>query len=183
MKWSKVIWTVTTSRKSRSDLKIIHNRRLVAYSDEPLRGAPQEFDFDSDEDDGAGPILSTARISKQARPATIVPSNSDEDSSDSDEGGKITMANIEARSRALDEAAAAEAEIDAQELRQAALEASDDDIDMEEEDIDGELRLPTVTEREEEKNKGGPDVHTVQQRMKHCVRVLGNFKKRAEKGR
>jgi ribosomal RNA methyltransferase Nop2 len=153
-------------------------------SDEPLRGAPQDFDFDSDEDVEVGSIPSSTRKSKQGKhPTKMVPSYSDEDSSDTDEGGRITMANMEARSRALDETAVAEAELDAQELRQAALELSDNDMDMEGEEAGGELTLPTAAEREEEKNKGGPDVPTVQQRMKYCVRVLGNFKKRAEKGR
>lgn len=153
-------------------------------SDEPLRGVPQEFDFDSDEDEEVGSIPSSTRKLKSGKiPAVLALSQSDEDSSDAEEGDKITMANMEARSRALDETAVAEAELDAEELRQAALDASDDDVDMEGEEVDGELRLPTATEKEEEQTKGGPDVHTVQQRMKHCVRVLGNFKKRAEKGR
>lgn len=92
---------------------------------------------------------------------------------------------MEARSHALDEAAAAEAQLDAEELRQAAFEAEDEDVDMDddEEEVDGEIRLPTAEERDKEKLQGGPDVHTVQQRMRHCVRVLGKFKTRAEKGR
>lgn len=95
------------------------------------------------------------------------------------------MANMEARSRALDEAAAAEAELDAEELRKAALGVDDEDIDMDDHDdeVDREVRLPTAAEREEEQTQGGPDVQAVQHRMRHCVRVLGNFKKRAEKGR
>jgi ribosomal RNA methyltransferase Nop2 len=94
------------------------------------------------------------------------------------------MANIEARSRALDEAAAAEAELDAEELRQAAFAVDDEDIDMDDDDeVDKEFRLPTAAEREEETLQGGPDVQTVQHRMRHCVRVLGNFKKRTEKDR
>ncbi|KAF9453230.1 NOL1/NOP2/sun family putative RNA met [Macrolepiota fuliginosa MF-IS2] len=159
----------------------------LAEDDEPLRGPVQVFDFDSDEEEQLVP--SKAKKSKQfERPAKIIPTASDasdSDDSDEDEGGeKITMGNMEARSRALDEAAAAEAELDAEELRQAALEADDEDVDMEgEEEVDGEIRLPTTAEREEEKTQGGPDVHTVQQRMRYCVRVLGNFKKRAEQER
>lgn len=161
-----------------------------ASSDEPLRGPVQEFDFGSDEEEEVQLIPSKVKKSKQfERPAKIIPTASDasdsDDSDEGEEGGKITMANMEARSRALDEAVAAEAELDAEELRQAALEADDEDVDMadDEEEVDGEIRLPTAAEREEEKARGGPDVHTVQQRMRHCVRVLGNFKKRAEKDR
>jgi len=92
------------------------------------------------------------------------------------------MANMEARSRAIDEAAAADAELDAEELRREALEAGDENM-SDDQEVDDEIRLPTAAEREEEKAKGGPDVQTVQERMRHCVRVLGNFKKHAEKGR
>ncbi|KAF8557248.1 NOL1/NOP2/sun family RNA met [Imleria badia] len=55
---------------------------------------------------------------------------------------------------------------------------------MEDEDEEeGEpFRLPTAEEREEEK-KGVSDVQVVQRRMRHCVRVLRNFKKLAEKDR
>ncbi|KXN85473.1 Putative ribosomal RNA methyltransferase nop2 [Leucoagaricus sp. SymC.cos] len=141
--------------------------------DEPIRGLVQELDFGSDEEEEELQVIpSKLRKSKQfERPANIIPTASDasdSDESDEGEGDRITMANMEARSRALDEAAAAEAELDAEELRQAALDADDEDVEMD----DGE-----------EEVDGGPDVHTVQQRMRHCVRVLGNFKKRAEKDR
>ena len=92
------------------------------------------------------------------------------------------MANMEARSRALDATAAANAELDAEELRREALEAEDKNM-SDDQEVDIKIRLPTVAEREEEKAKGGPDVQAVQERMRYCVRVLGNFKKCAEKGR
>ena len=66
----------------------------------------------------------------------------DTDSDDDAEGPRITMKNMEARSRALDARAAREAELDAEEMRQAELagEESDgddlgdvDDVDMDEE--------------------------------------------------
>lgn len=101
------------------------------------------------------------------------------------------MANMEARSRALDAKAAREAELDAEEMQNAAQEGEDEDdfadadeaMVGEEGEVDGEFHLPTAEEREEEKKTGGPDVHTVQRRMRECVRVLGNFTKLAAKGR
>lgn len=168
---------------------IILALKLRMRSDEPLRGPIQELNFGSDDDDEeVQQFPSKIRKSKQfQRPEKIIPTTSDAtDSSDSDEeDGRITMANMEARSRALDEAAAAEAELDAEELRRVALEANIEDVDMDDDasEVDENFSLPTAAEREEEKAQGGPDVHTVQQRMKHCVRVLGNFKKHAEKGR
>lgn len=129
------------------------------------------------------------------RPSRIIPTASDDssdsnsDSSTDDEDGPITMANMEARSRALDANAAAEAELDAQELQEAAVDDEDDeDVDMDgDEDENGEMseepfRLPTAEEREEEKGTV-PDVHAVQRRLRECVRVLGKFKRLAEKGR
>lgn len=101
---------------------------------------------------------------------------------------------MEARSRALDAQAAQDAELDAEEMRNAQLAGedegddfgnADDDEDMEDEEDGDEdaFHLPTAEEREEEKKIGGPDVHVVQRRMRECVRVLGNFKKRAAEGR
>lgn len=184
-----------TKRKSeRKTSESVHISSLLvlqidnSHSDEPLRGPVQEFDFDSDEEDDAQSLPSQAKKSKQfERPVKIIPTASDasdSDDSNEDENIRVTMANMEARSRALDETAAADAELDAEELRQAAVEAEDEDDDMNDDlEVDGEFRLPTPAERDEEKAQGGPDVQTVQQRMRYCVRVLGNFKKRAEKGR
>lgn len=98
------------------------------------------------------------------------------------------MANMAARSKALDEQAAAEDALDVEEMQQAAFneEDDDDDLDMDEdeEETDGEpFRLPTREENEAESKAGGPDVHVVQRRMRECVRVLGRFKKLAEKSR
>ncbi|KAI6103471.1 NOL1/NOP2/sun family-domain-containing protein [Pisolithus sp. B1] len=95
------------------------------------------------------------------------------------------MANMEARSRAIDEEAAREAELDLEEVQNAAAEEGDEDIDMvsDDEETKGEpFHLPTAEEREEEK-KGVADVHVVQKRMRYCARVLGNFKRLAEEGR
>ncbi|KIY50953.1 NOL1/NOP2/sun family putative RNA met [Fistulina hepatica ATCC 64428] len=99
------------------------------------------------------------------------------------------MANMEARSRALDAKAAEEAALNTQELRDAENDAvglSDDlkDADDADEDADVELfQLPTTEEREAEEKTGGPDVHIVQRRMRECVRVLSRFSKRAAPGR
>ena len=170
-------------------------------SDDPLTGPAQELDLDSDEEDEPQlPVKLKGRKSKQQeRPSKIIPTgsdaSSDDEDEDDDEDGPITMKNMEARSRAMDAKAAREAELDAEEMRQAALageESGDDladadDVDMDEDGEGGEesegFVLPTAEEREEEKKTGGPDVHTVQRRMRECVRVLGNFAKRGAKGR
>ena len=89
---------------------------------------------------------------------------------------------MEARSRKLDARAKLDAELDLG-INQNDEDAMDED---EEEGADGDLvtfDLPTAAEREEEKKRGGPDVHTVQRRMRECVRVLGNFRRYAAKGR
>ena len=96
---------------------------------------------------------------------------------------------MEARSRALDAKAAAEAELDAEELRLAAEGGEDDEFeDMDEEDEEDEaglageeFHLPTAQERDEEKKSGGPELHVVQKRMRECVRVLGRWKKFGKK--
>lgn len=114
-------------------------------------------------------------------------SSSDEESGEEDE--HVTMGNMEKLSRALDAEAAREAELDIEEMQNAALaEDEDEDAGMEDEeeghgdDDDEPFRLPTAEEREEEK-KGVSDVQVVQRRMRYCVRVLHNFKKLAEKDR
>lgn len=122
-----------------------------------------------------------------SKKVTFLPGSDDASSSDDEhsegEGGRVTMTNMEARSRALDEAAAREAELDLEEVQHAAADEGGDDVDMEGDDEDGEpFHLPTAEEREEEK-KGVADVHIVQRRMRRCVRILSNFKKLAEKGR
>jgi ribosomal RNA methyltransferase Nop2 len=150
-----------------------------------------------DEVDEPQLIPSKQRKSKQhIKPAKIIPtgsdiSSSDAEDSDEDDDGHITMANMEARSRALDAKAALEANLDAEEMQLAAL--GDQNDDEEDVDMDGEIgnddeddevfQLPNAAEREEEKKTGGPDVHIVQRRMRECVRVLGNFKGLAAKER
>ncbi|KAG6854616.1 rRNA (cytosine-C5-)-methyltransferase nop2 [Blastosporella zonata] len=163
--------------------------------DDPLRGTVQKFDFDTEEEEEEIQSVSKRKKSKQSeRPAKIIPTASDASDSDDDasedEDGRVTMANMEARSRALDAKAAAEAELDEEEFQGAAASDEDDeDMDMEGEpdaegDIDAEpFHLPTASERDAEKQSGGPDVHTVQRRMRECVRVLGKFKRLAEKDR
>ncbi|KAJ3889923.1 NOL1/NOP2/sun family RNA met [Lentinula edodes] len=163
------------------------------FSDDELRGPAQAFDFGSDaEDNEPEVIIGKSKKSKQSeRPAKIIPTASDNsDSSDQsdEEEERITMANMAARSKALDEQAAAEDALDVEEMQQAAFneEDDDDDLDMDEdeEETDGEpFRLPTREENEAESKAGGPDVHVVQSRMRECVRVLGRFKKLAEKSR
>ena len=162
-----------------------------------LRGPVQELDLDSDEEeDEPAPAgrLRGKRSKQLERPSKIIPTASDDSDSDSDESedeeDKITMANMEARSRALDEKAAREAELDLEEMQQAALagEEDGDEFDGEvDEDGEGEegdvFELPTPEEVEEEKAAGGPQVHVVQRRMREFVRVLSNFKRYAGKGR
>ncbi|KAJ3822932.1 NOL1/NOP2/sun family RNA met [Lentinula raphanica] len=174
-----------------SDDEGLDDLDIDEFNDDELRGPVQAFDFGSDaEDDEPELVTSKAKKSKQfERPSKIIPTASDdsESSSDDDDDERITMANMAARSKALDEAAAAEAALDVEEMQQAAFnEEEDDDLDMDEdeEEIDGEpFRLPTQEEKEAEAKAGGPDVHVVQRRMRDCVRVLGKFKKLAEKGR
>lgn len=153
--------------------------------DDLLRGVPEELDLGSD-DEEVELLPQKGRKSKQAeRPTKIIPTASDEDSDDEsdNEDGPITAKNIESRSRALDEKAAREAELDIEEMQNAAFEGSDEDIDMEGEGEDAEaFHLPTAEEREEEKNHVA-DVHVVQRRMRECVRILGNFRKLGARGR
>lgn len=162
-------------------------------SSDMLRGPAQEFDFGSDaeeEDEPPAPLL-RGRKSKQGGPAPhkIVPTSSGDSSDSESEDERTTMANMEARSRALDAQAAAEAELDIEEFQgaAAAAEDEDEDDDMEgEEDANGDIdaepfHLPTPAEREEEK-LSVPDVHTVQRRMRECVRILGKFKRLAAEG-
>ena len=99
-------------------------------------------------------------------------------------GDRLTAANIEARTRALDEKAALDAELDAEELRRAAEAGLDDDLMDEVADGDGDgLTLPTVEEREEERKAGGSELPQVHRRMQHCARVLNDFKRLGEKDR
>jgi ribosomal RNA methyltransferase Nop2 len=162
-------------------------------SDDLLQGAAQELDLGSDSDDQPEPevVLGRGKRSKQAdRPTKIIPTgsdlSSDEDDEDDDEpGGKVTAKNMVARARAMDARAAHEADLGAEEMQadEAAGMADDDfaDVDMADDDEEGGAEgsgpfvLPTAEEREEEKARGGPDLHTVQRRMRTCVRVLNNF--------
>ena len=167
----------------------------IFHSDDMLRGPVQELDLDSDEEeDEPAPAgrLRGKRSKQLERPSKIIPTASDDSDSDSDESedeeDKITMANMEARSRALDEKAAREAELDLEEMQQAALAGEEDGDEFDDEvDEGGEgeeaFELPTPEEVEEEKAAGGPQVHVVQRRMRECVRVLSNFKRYAGKGR
>ncbi|KAG1891247.1 NOL1/NOP2/sun family RNA met [Suillus subluteus] len=143
----------------------------IDEDDDLLRGVPEELDLGSD-DEEVELLPQKGRKSKQAeRPTKIIPTASDEDSDDEsdNEDGPITAKNIESRSRALDEKAAHEAELDMEEMQNAALEGSDEDVDMEGEEEDAEaFHLPTAEEREEEKNRVA-DVHVVQRRMRECV--------------
>lgn len=152
--------------------------------DEIERGPKQTFDFDSDDsdedEDEDEPALPSRRVAKSKqfeRPTKIIPTSSSTSSEDEDE--PVTMANMEARSRALDAMAAEEAELDIAEMQAAEAEEEDDD-DMEE---DEPFNLPTASEREEEKQSGGPDVQTVQARMRQIVKILGKFKKLGAQGR
>ncbi|KAF7967830.1 hypothetical protein HWV62_32953 [Athelia sp. TMB] len=162
--------------------------------DDLLQGPVEELDLGSYEEEEEEPqLIKRHKKSKQfERPSKIIPTLSDASSdatdSDDDMDGRTTMANMEARSRALDAQALLEADLDADEMQHAAEDdpnAEEDDVEMEGEiDDEGEaFVLPTPAEREAEKSAGGPDVHIVQRRMRECVRVLGNFKRFAAKGR
>lgn len=179
-------------------LKREHLLNILLYSDDMLRGPVQELDLGSDEEDeDVAPAgrLRGKRSKQLERPSKIIPTGSDDSDSDAsgseDEDDKITMANMEARSRALDEKAAREAELDLEEMQQAALAGEEDGDDLDGEvDEDGDVgeggeafELPTPEEIEEEKAAGGPQVHIVQRRMRECVRVLSNLKRYASKGR
>ncbi|OCH95028.1 NOL1/NOP2/sun family putative RNA met [Obba rivulosa] len=173
---------------------------LDIEDDDMLRGPVQELELGSDDEEiELAPSRTKGKKSKQhERPAKIIPTgsdaSSDSDASDEDDDGPITGANMEARSRALDVKSARDAELDLLEMQNAALAGDEDgdfadadDVDMDEEGEGGDdaegFSLPTAEEREEEKKNGGPDVHLVQRRMRECIRVLGNFKKFAAKGR
>ena len=154
----------------------------------------QEFDFDTDSEDDEPIKHPTKKLkSKQLdRQLKIILTGSDSEPSDSENSGsenedkmvkgRTTIANMEARSRAMDAEAAREAELDVQELQDAAaageMEGDDfDEMDDEEGGPSEPVKILTPEEREAEKKAGGPDVFTVQRRLRHCVRVLENFKK------
>ena len=128
-------------------------------------------------------LIKKSKSRQLDRPLKIIPTGSDaSDSSDEDEGGPVTMANMEARSRALDAEAAKEAELDLEEMQNAVFAGEEeedlDDIDDDMDEQDAEpFQLPTAEDREQEKKLGGPDIHIVQRRMRQCVRILGNFRK------
>jgi len=199
MTWTNLMWKTTRSVYIHS-LSVFIFMTHLKFSDDPVRGPVHELDLGSDSDEPP-PLPTKSKRSKQLqKPAKIIPTGSDlasdeyssdegdDDDDDDDDDEPVTMANMEARSRALDAEALAEAERDVEE-QQAAAKAGDGDIDMEgDEDGDSEtggavFHLPTQQEREEEKRAGGPDVQVVQRRMHECVRVLGDFKKLARKGR
>lgn len=159
----------------------------------------QEFDFDTDSEDGEPIDVPTKKQKSKLldRPLKIIPTGSDSEPSESDDSdsegggkkvkGKTTIANMEARSRAMDAEAAREAALDMQELQEAvaAGEMEGDDFDEmdggEDDDEEGgpsePVKILTSGEREAEKKAGGPDTLTVQRRLRHCVKVLDNFKK------
>lgn len=158
----------------------------VYFSAEIPRGPVQEFQFsDDEEEEEPVPKKLSKKKSSKKQAAASSSSESDDDSDD----GHVTMANMEAKSRALDEAALREAELDAEELQALAQEEElDDDMDDQSEagegDVDEEpFTLPTSEEREKEKATGGTDLHTLQRRMQICLRVLAKFTKRREPGR
>jgi hypothetical protein len=186
-----------------------HRRHVLICAlsdDEPLRGPVQELDLGSgseDDEDEEPPQVAQGKNMKKSkqleRPRKIIPTGSDLSSSEEEEGDeeddeeRVTMANMEARSRALDARALAEAEVDAAEQQAAARaeepEEGDEDLDVDlNADDDGEgsgerFVLPTPEEIEAERKGGGPDVQVVQLRMRECVKVLGNFRTLGAKGR
>jgi ribosomal RNA methyltransferase Nop2 len=192
------------TRKSESAVRPapIYSTRILTIpsrSDDSLPGSAQQFDFGSG-DEAVPPLpLTKPQKSKQIeRPKKIIPTasssnDSSSSSSSDDDDAPVTMANMAQRSRKLEVLAAEEAALAQEELKASAAfvdgEEEDEDADMSGiEDVNGDVtvepfRLPTAEEREEEKTKGGPDLQTVQRRMRECVRILSKFKKRAEQGR
>jgi ribosomal RNA methyltransferase Nop2 len=133
------------------------------------RGTKQEFDFDSDSedvvlDDFDGGV------------------DSDTDSVANSDEGPVTAANIEARSRTLDAKAKRDAALDLG-INQADDDAMDEDGEGGDDHDIVTFDLPTAEEREEEKKRGGGDLHEVQRRIQDCVRVLSDFKMLAAKDR
>jgi 25S rRNA (cytosine2870-C5)-methyltransferase len=147
----------------------------------------QEFDFDSDAEEEE-PAKRT-RSKQLEKPKKIIPTGSDDSDSNSsisgEEDGPITVSNMEARSRAMDEKADQEAVLDAEEMRAADAGEESDDLDIDNDEDEGAepFKLPTSEEREREKSSGGPDIIVVQRRMRECVRRLNNFKRFVGKGR
>lgn len=102
--------------------------------------------------------------------------DSETSTDDEEKNDRITMKNMEARSRALDQQALNEANRDVEEVRKAALG------DAEEGDIPT-FDLPTAEERDAELSGTGPMLETLKSRMHDCVMVLSDFKKLAQSGR
>lgn len=159
-------------------------------------GDAQELDLGSSDSDESNVSPKKAQIKLPRKPSKAskdTESDSESSSNEDSDEERITAANFEARARALDEKAILDAELDAEELRQAALaQGSDDDEVVGENDVDmdeaGEgdgdgLVLPTAEEREEERKTGAQDLNMVHRRMKHCARVLSNFKRLGAKDR
>ncbi|THH26948.1 hypothetical protein EUX98_g7250 [Antrodiella citrinella] len=151
------------------DLEMDDDDELM--DDDLLRGNVQELDLgsDSDEESEPAPVRLKGKKSKQAaRPAKIIPTGSDASSSNEDDEASddepITMANMEARSRALDAKAIRDAALDIEEMQAAEREGAEGDDDFDgEEDEEGEAEedeegfsLPSAAEREEEMAAGGP---------------------------
>ncbi|PAV23644.1 NOL1 NOP2 sun family RNA met [Pyrrhoderma noxium] len=154
-------------------------------------GTAQELDLATSDSEDENEPSKKAKSKLSGKLSKSEESDSEEDSEEDSDDERITAANFEAKARALDERALLDAELDAEELRQAALahdsddEMMDDDVDMDEAgegDGDG-LVLPTAEEREEERKTGAQDLNMVHRRMKHCARVLSNFKRLGSKDR
>ena len=154
-------------------------------------GTAQELDLATSDSEDEDEPSKKAKSKLSGKLSKSEESDSEEDSEEDSDDERITAANFEAKARALDERALLDAELDAEELRQAALahdsddEMMDDDVDMDEAgegDGDG-LVLPTAEEREEERKTGAQDLNMVHRRMKHCARVLSNFKRLGSKDR
>lgn len=155
-------------------------------------GDAQELDLGTSSEDEE-PAPKKPRPKKSKVKAADGSSESDESDTDSDEE-RVTAANFEARARALDEQAILDAELDAEELRQAALgDASGEELDdladvaADGDDAgegDGEgFVLPSAEDREAERKSGAQDLVEVQHRMRQCARVLSNFKRFSAKDR
>lgn len=187
-----MLWMVARTKSTFSQIYFVYRPLTRVVSDDMLRGPVEELDLGSDDDEEepapAPTKLKGKKSKQQERPAKIIPTGSDDSSDeDEDEDGPVTMANMEARSRAMDAKAAREAALDAEEMLEAEVASDDEDLEGMEEaegEDDGEaFSLPTAEEREEEKKAGGPQVHIVQRRMRECVRILGNFKRLGATGR
>lgn len=129
-------------------------------------GPQQQFDWSEDEDPDAGAL-------------NDAPSDSEDDSAEEDEDGRVTIRNMERKSRALDAKADREAKLDLAELQEAEEDGAEDADEFDDADFEP-FDLPTAEQRKAATTEDPQDVY---KRMRACAMVLGNFKKYAQEDR